>query len=166
MDLILGSWTPTAKTPQAVSASVPYYDWGILTAVRSDSPVHGLVDLEGRRVGNIPDPAVEPALLWMRNDLRARFVVVEDGERLFDQLLAGQLDAMLYDSMYVRWRVRQGAPLRIVGEPLNRLGCHVGALRSRPDLLARANAAIKELLDSGEMAKIRARWEGDAPPTR
>lgn len=69
----------------------------------------------------------------------------------------------LYDSMYVRWRVRQGAPLRIVGEPLNRLGYHAGVLRSRGDLLARANAAIKELLASGEIARIRLRWEGVAP---
>lgn len=102
----------------------------------------------------------------MQADLRARFVVVEDGERLFDEILAGRLDALLYDSMYVRWAVRRGAPLRIVGPPLNRLGYHVGVLRSRADLLARANAAIKELRDSGEMEKIRARWEGEVQPPR
>jgi ABC-type amino acid transport substrate-binding protein len=92
-------------------------------------------------------------------------VVVENGERLFEELLAGQIEALLYDSMYVRWRVRRGAPIRVVGAPLNRLGYHVGVLRSRGNLLARTNAAIRELLDSGEMAKIRARWEGDAPAT-
>ncbi|MFI5182921.1 MAG: substrate-binding periplasmic protein [Vicinamibacteria bacterium] len=163
VDLVLGSWTPTPQTPAAVAASLPYYDWGILTAVRSDSAIHALVDLEGRRVGHIPDPSVEPALLAMQADLRARFVVVEDGERLFEELLAGRLDALLYDSMYVGWRVGRGAPLRVVGAPLNRLGYHVGVLRSNEDLLARTNAAIKALLASGEIARIRAKWEGEAP---
>ena len=133
VDLILGSWTPTAQTPKAVAASIPYYDWGILAAVRTESPVHALIELEGLRVGRIPDPSVEPALLGMQTGLRTRFVVVEDGERLFDELLAGRLDALFYDSMYVKWRVRRGAPIRIVGEPLNRLGYHIGVLRSRED---------------------------------
>jgi polar amino acid transport system substrate-binding protein len=166
VDLILGSWTPTNQTPAAIAASVPYYDWGILAAVRSDSPVRALADLEGLRVGRIADPSVEPALLEMQAGLRTRFVVVESGEGLFDELLAGRLDALLYDSMYVRWRVRRGAPIRIVSEPLNRLGYHAGVLRSRGDLLARVNAAIRGLLDSGEIAQIRVKWEGAAPAKR
>jgi len=166
VDLILGSWTPTPQTPAAIAASSSYYDWGILVAVRADSPVRTLADLEGRRVGHIPDPAVEPAFLAMQDGLQTPFVVVEDGEKLFEELFAGRIDALLYDSMYVRWRARQGAPLRVLGKPLNRLGYHVGVLRSRPDLLDRTNAAIKALQESGELAKIRGRWEGDAASGR
>jgi polar amino acid transport system substrate-binding protein len=166
VDLILGSWTPTSETPSSIAASVAYYDWGILAAVRADSAVRALADLEGLRVGRIPDPSVELALHALQNDLRMRVVVVESGEMLFDQLLAGQIDALLYDSMYVRWRVRRGAPIRVVGAPLNRLGYHVGVLRWHGDLLARTNAAIKDLRDSGELAKIRAKWEGAAARER
>jgi ABC-type amino acid transport substrate-binding protein len=166
VDLILGSWTPTAETPPSIVASAPYYDWGILAAVRSDSTVRVLADLEGLRVGRIPDPSVEPALHAMQSDLHTRVVVVESGDLLFDELLAGRIDAVLYDSMYVRWRVRRGVPIRIVGAPLNRLGYHVGVLKSHADLLARTNAAIQELRDSGELAKIREKWEGEPSSSR
>jgi ABC-type amino acid transport substrate-binding protein len=164
-DLILGSWTPNAKTPAAVVASIPYYDWGLLAAVRAESPVAVLADLEGRRVGHIPDPSVEPALRAMRSSLKAVFVEIKDGDALFDELLAGRLDALLFDSMYVRWRARKDARFRILGEPLNRLGYHVGVRRSDPALLNRVNAAIQALFDSGQLARIRDRWEGAGAPT-
>jgi ABC-type amino acid transport substrate-binding protein len=52
----------------------------------------------------------------------------------------------------------------VVGEPLNKLGYHVGVRREDAALLARVQAAVKALVDSGEIEKIRKRWEAsDAP---
>ena len=159
-DLILGSWTPNPQTPEAVVASIPYYDWGLMVAVRADSPVHRLSDLEGLRVGHIPDPAVKAPLRAMLASLKAEFVELQDGDALFDQVANGALDAMLFDSMYVRRRARHDPGFRIIGEPLNRLGYHVGVRRTDPALLKRVDVAIQKLLDSGEIARIRTKWEG------
>jgi ABC-type amino acid transport substrate-binding protein len=93
--------------------------------------------------------------------LKAQFIELKDGDALFDQVAAGTLDAMLFDSRYVRWRARHDPGLRIVGEPPNRLGYHVGVLRSDPELLKRVNAAIQKLQDSGDLARIRWKSEGD-----
>lgn len=158
-DLILGSWTPNPRTPDAIVASIPYYDWGLMAGVRADSPVRTLADLEGRRVGHIPDPSVEAPLAAMLTSLKAQFVEIKDGDALFDQVANGSLDALLFDSMYVRWRARHDPHFRIVGEPLNRLGYHVGVRRSDPALLKRVNAAIHALQDTGELARIRRKWE-------
>ncbi len=162
-DLILGSWTPNPRTPETISASIPYYDWGLLAAVRSDSAVRTLADLEGRRVGHIPDPSVATALRAMRASLKAEFVELKDGDALFDQVADGTLDAMLFDSMYVRWRANHDRSFRIIGEPLNRLGYHVGVRRKDPALLKRVNTAIQQLLDAGDVARFREKWEAPRP---
>ncbi len=163
-DLILGSWTPNPRTPETIVASIPYYDWGLMTAVRANSPVRTLADLEGLRVGHIPDPSVEAPLSAMLVSLKAQFVEIKDGDALFDQVADGSLDAMLFDSMYVRWRARHDPQFRIVGEPLNRLGYHVGVRSADPALLKRVNAAIHALQDSGALARIRLKWEGPSKP--
>ena len=159
-DLILGSWTPNPTTPETIVASIPYYEWGLMAGVRSDSPVRTLADLEGRRVGHIPDPSVAAPLRAMLSSLKAQFVELKDGDALFDQVADGSLDAMLFDSMYVRWRARHDPRFRIVGEPLNRLGYHVGVRQGDAALLTRVNAAIRALQDSGELARILEKWEG------
>jgi polar amino acid transport system substrate-binding protein len=159
-DLVLGSWTPNPRTPDDVVASIPYYDWGLLVAVRAKSPVRELADLEGLRVGHIPDPSVAAPLRAMLASLKARFVEIKDGDALFDKVADGSLDAMLFDSMYVRWWVRHDPRLRIVGEPLNRLGYHVGVRQSDHALLKRVNAAIHALQESGELGRILEKWEG------
>ncbi len=159
-DLILGSWTPNPRTPAAIAASIPYYDWGLMAAVRADSAVRTLADLEGRRVGHIPDPSVETALRAMRASLGAEFVELKDGDALFDQVAEGTLEAMLFDSMYVRWRASRDRTFRIISEPLNRLGYHVGVPRRNQALLERVDTAIRQLLDAGEIARVREKWEG------
>lgn len=157
-DVILSSWTPNPKTPPDVAASIPYCDWGLVLTVRAgETGIHSPADLEGRRVGHIRDPAVSTALREMGG---GKFVQKEDAGKLFAELKAGVLDAVLFDSFYARWKISQDPAFRIVGEPLNRLGYHVGVLKSDAALLERVDAAIRGLLASGELAAMRQRWEG------
>jgi polar amino acid transport system substrate-binding protein len=79
---------------------------------------------------------------------------------LFNDLGAGGLDAVVFDSVYVRWRVMRDGAFRVVGEPLNRLAYHVGVRREDAALLSRVNSAIRDLRASAEMAQIRRHWEG------
>jgi putative glutamine transport system substrate-binding protein len=97
--------------------------------------------------------------------LRAgRLVPFEDSDQLFDALKASTVDAVVEDSTYARWRVAKDRQLRIVGEPLNRLGYHLGVRRSNGELLKPLEAAIKELRASPELARIRQRWESADSP--
>jgi polar amino acid transport system substrate-binding protein len=162
-DVILSGWTPTPQTNQEIVASVPYYRWGLLVAVRSDDgSLRSLRDLEGKKVGHFNDPAVEKGLEALAFGLKLEFVAGGNTEVLFEQLKAGFLDAMIYDSLGVRWRVARDRRLRILGAPLNDLGYHVGVRRNDADLFSRIQAAIRDLVVSDEMAAIRRKWEG--PP--
>ena len=63
----------------------------------------------------------------------ARFEARDDPGELFEELRSGALDAVVFDSLYFRWRVANDRGFRVAGEPLNRLGYHVGfASRTRP----------------------------------
>jgi ABC-type amino acid transport substrate-binding protein len=80
-------------------------------------------------------------------------------EALFDDLAAKKIGAILYDSPYVHWRVSRDKQFRTVGEPLNRLGYHVGLRREDAVLIAKLKNALNELTVSGERERIRKKWE-------
>ena len=163
-DLILNAWTPSAKTPAAIAASDPYYEWGLTVAVRSDDARLGsLSDLAERHIGHIDDPSVIRALRAMGAGLGARLTAVSrGGEELFERLGRRQFDAIVFDSAYVRWRVARERSFRVLGEPLNRLGYHVGVRAADKALLKSVQAAVKAFVGSEEAAAIRRKWESAA----
>jgi ABC-type amino acid transport substrate-binding protein len=162
-DAILASWTPSERTSSDIAASEPYYEWGLLIAARAnDARIRSPADLAGLKLGHFDDPAVVRALTEMGAGLDARLVSVEgsDGSELFELLRSRVVDAVLFDSPGVRWRVAHDPAFRVVGGPLNRLGYHVGVRRADTQLLRRVNDAIRSLLASEDMQAIRRKWEG------
>jgi ABC-type amino acid transport substrate-binding protein len=159
-DLILSSWTHTPETPKGIVWTVSYGEWGLLVVVRADeAAVHSLGDLpENARIGHFPDPSVERALTTMARHARVRLTTRDAPDLLFDDLRDGKLDALIYDSVYVQWRVAQAPGFRIIGEPLNKLGYQVGLREEDVALLDRIQTVLKDLLSSGEIGKIRATW--------
>jgi len=163
-DVLIGSWTPSVETPETIVATTPYCDWGLLLGVRSDdASIRSYADLDGKRVGHVQDPAVERSLKAMG---RGRFVAMSGEMRLLGALEARDLDAVMFDSVFARWRAAHDPSLRVVGEPLNRLGYHLGVRREDTALFDRLEAAVKALVGSGEAQAIRQRWDGpdSVPP--
>lgn len=160
-DVILSSWTPSPSTPDTILASISYCYWGLVIVVRADeSRVRSAADLVGLRVAHLRDPAVQAALRAMGG---GKFLEFDDPVAALDALKAGTYDAVIYDSFLVRWRLKQDRSLRLVGEPLNRLGYHAGVRRGDALLLKRIDAAFNELGQSGELERLRLRWEGPLP---
>ena len=145
---------------------IPYYLWSLLIATRaSDRSIYSVSDLAGRRVGHVSDPAVLEALRAMGSGLEAQLETVDQGgEEMFDRLGRSQLDAVIFDSTFVRWRIARDADFHIVGEPLNRLGYHVGLRRGEVELFAKVQAAVKLFVDSPEAATLRRKWESQRGP--
>ncbi len=156
-DVIMNAWVPSSKTPKPIVASSPYYEWGLVVVVRADDAgLRSFADLAGKTVGHFRDPAVDRSVISLR---AGRLVPFDDSDQLFEALAQGKLDAAVEDSTYARWRVAQDDSFRVVGEPLNRLGYHLGLRRSDTEMLVRVEAAIKDLRASPQLAAIRKRWE-------
>lgn len=159
-DVILSAWTPSPATPATIASSPSYCDWGLLVVLRADDDrVKSVADLveQKLRVGHIDDPAVKRSLFAMGG---GRFEVRTTVPQLFSDLMDGKVDAVVYDSLYVRWRASRQHDVRVVGEPLNRLGYHVGLRKADTALVREVEVAVRALRDSGELARIQARWEG------
>ncbi len=160
IDAILCAWTPGRQTPPEIVPTEPYYDWGLLLAARADDQrVSSLADLKAVSVGHFQSQVVERTL---RSVGAAALRVYDKQETLFDDLKAGRIGAILYDSPYVRWRVSRDKEFKTVGEPLNRLGYHVGLRRKDATLYAAVQAALRDFNGSGERERIRKKWE-DTP---
>jgi polar amino acid transport system substrate-binding protein len=157
VDAIVNAWTPSRQTPASIVATEPYYPWGLLVAVpAADTVVQSYEDLAGKRVGCFQTVVVDLTIGSVKaGDLR----IYDQQERLFEDLKAGKLDAVVYDSPYVRWRSMNESWLRTVGKPLNRLGYHVGVRKDDTALLAKLQAAVKDIVSSGEGERIRVKWE-------
>lgn len=109
------------------------------------------------RVGHIDDPAVKRSLYALGG---GRFEVRTTVPQLFGDLMDSKLDAVVYHSLYARWRVSRQHDVRVVGEPLNRLGYYLGLRKTDAALLREVEAAERALRDSGELGRMEARWEG------
>jgi ABC-type amino acid transport substrate-binding protein len=165
-DLILNAWTPSATTPPEIVASDPYYSWSLLLAVRaSETSIRSVADLAGHRVGHVSDPAVLRAVRAMGMGVDAQLERVDQGgEEMFARLARGDLDGLLFDSTFVLWRVARDREFRVVGEPLNKLGYHVGVRRDDRDLFEKVQAAVRSFVASGEPDALRRKWEGPEAP--
>ena len=157
IDLIVNAWNRTRETPSSIRESEPYYTWGLLIAARADDArLRSVADLRGKRVGHFESRLVNQTLHSLG---AAELKTYENEGRLFADLKAGTIDAVVYDSPAVRWRAKNDRALRAVGDPLNKLGYQV-ALRARDEgLFARVQAAIQVLHRSGALAAIQRRWE-------
>jgi ABC-type amino acid transport substrate-binding protein len=101
----------------------------------------------------------------MGSSLEARLERVDQGgEELFSRLGSSDLDAVIFDSTFVRWQIARDASFHVVGKPLNRLGYHVGLRRGEDALLAKVQAAVKQFVESPEAAELRRKWESREAP--
>ena len=157
IDLVVNAWNRTRETPATIRESEPYYTWGLLIAARAgDASLRSAADLRGKRVGHFESRLVNQTLHSLG---AAELKTYESEGRLFADLKAGAIDAVVYDSPAVRWRARNDHALRAVGEPLNKLGYHVALRAGDEQLLARVEAAIRSLRRSGTLGSIQRRWE-------
>jgi ABC-type amino acid transport substrate-binding protein len=160
-DVIVAAWTPSRKTPESVAASAPYFEWGLLMTVKADDKhFHSYADLAGAKVGHFDDPSVERTL---RSLGASELVPFASEDLLFQGLKAGKVPVIVMDSPYVRWRLARDPGFRSVGEPLNKLGYHVGVRKTDTELLRKVEAAVKDFTTSPESAEIRKRWEAAGP---
>ena len=157
IDLIVNAWNRTRETPSSIRESEPYYQWGLLIAARADDVrLRSVADLRGKRVGHYESQLVNQTLQALG---AAELKSYESEARLFADLKAGAIDAIVYDSPAVRWRAKKDRALRVVGEPLNKLGYHIALRAGDEELLARVQAAIQSLRRSGALEAIQRHWE-------
>ncbi len=172
VDFIFGAREALGLDPKQFLATQPYYLSPQRLVVREakdagsgaaqEPLIEGLPHLFGRKVGIVVN-STGAALLEVYNEKRGnaiRLFATSNPERLFAQLQAGQLDAVLIDQPVAAVYLRQaGSRLRLVGPPLFPIPL-VGVVSSQhPSLKQALDQAITALAEDGTLQQILEKWQ-------
>lgn len=163
VDLILGA-REALGLPADLMATQPYYlspQRLVVPTNQADPPEH-LSQLFGRKVGVVID-STGAALLETYNRSRGnaiRLFATSDPHRLFAQLQAGQLDAVVLDQpVAVVALAETDYPLAMVGPPLTPMPLVGVVLKDQPSLKQAIDQALITLHQNGSLKRILEEWQ-------
>jgi polar amino acid transport system substrate-binding protein len=154
-DVVMNGLEITPEHEQAVDFSIPYYTTFEQLAVRAGDPYRALDDLRGHKVGTLKASLGEHIL----QDARNLDVVGYDEETdAYSDLANGRVDAVLLDYPIALYYATPNAALRLVGEPIGRIRYGIAMRKGDTALRQQIDAALKDVMASGELRRILERW--------
>jgi polar amino acid transport system substrate-binding protein len=183
-DICLGSMTATAARAEVLTFPADYYYTQARIIVNKDNTtVNGPADLTSKRIGvqvsttyenylnhNLEIDAVDAVpIVYQIND--PQIVSYDEQTLAADDLSLGdgvRLDAMVADVLTATEYIDNGAPLKIVGEPLFYEPIAVAIDKGDPEFAAKVAEIIGEMYADGTMTRLsEARFGVDitAPPS-
>jgi len=183
-DICIGSMTATAARAEVLTFPADYYYTQARIIVNKDNTsVTGPADLTGKKIGvqvattyenylnhNLEIDAVDaPPIVYLIND--PQIVSYDEQTLAADDLALGdgvRLDAMVADVLTATEYIDNGAPLKIVGEPLFYEPIAVAVDKGDPELEAKVAEIIAGMYADGTLKRLsEARFGVDitAPPS-
>jgi polar amino acid transport system substrate-binding protein len=179
-DVLAGGWkgrwdiatsvTPTIERNKHIAfAGVSVYAPSAL-AVNLQSNIKVVAEASGKRIGVLSGSEYEkiltresfsvigmPPIAYRIDDpLIIRF---ESTEELYDALAEGvEVDAVIDDLTGHMFRIKHGAPIRIVGGPLSYTPSSIAIEHGDPELAARLDAVIDAMHSDGTLSAISLKW--------
>lgn len=162
-DLAIAGIGITEERAQSIDYSDPYYQAGLITAVREDNTdINSVEDLDGKTVStrmgstsqqyleeNFPDAEIQPY-----EQLEQVYLAVENG----------RADATLYDEPNIAYYIEtQGDSLKMVGEAVDAVDFGIAFPKGSDDLREAVNEALATLKEDGTYDEIHSKWFGAAP---
>ena len=158
-DVVVSAVTITPERSATMLFSDPYIAAGQQIVVRGDSTIGGPDELAGRTVGVQINTTAQFSMEKRQGVTIAKYNTIDLA--LLD-LQNGRIDAVASDGPVLRYMVRMSFQgLKTVGAEYTDEEFGVVLARGSDDLRRAVNAALWRLQDSGEYAKIHAKWFGE-----
>src|SRR5262245_14766012 len=158
-DVVISAVTITPERSATMLFSDPYIAAGQQIVVRGDSTIGGPDELGGRTVGVQINTTAQFSMEKRQGVTIAKYNTIDLA--LLD-LQNRRIDAVASDGPVLRYMVRMSFPgLKTVGAEYTDEQFGVVLARGSDDLRRAVNAALWRVQDSGEYAKIHAKWFGD-----
>jgi His/Glu/Gln/Arg/opine family amino acid ABC transporter permease subunit len=158
-DAVISAVTITPERQATMLFSDPYIAAGQQIAVRADSAIAGADGLSGRTVGVQINTTAQFAMEKRPGVTLKKYNTIDLA--LLD-LKNGRVDAVASDGPVLRYMIRQSfSSLKTVGDEYTDEQFGVVFASASDDLRRAVNAALWRLQDSGEYAKIYAKWFGE-----
>ncbi|MGI8315987.1 glutamine ABC transporter substrate-binding protein [Halobacillus mangrovi] len=160
-DIGIAGMTITEEREKTIDFSDPYYDAGLILAVRADNEeIKSEDDLAGKKVATRSGTTSETYLKDNHPD--AEVVTFPGIVEAYMDLQAGRVDAVMYDVPNVKYYVNNDAKgeLKTVGDVLQ--GEQYGiAFPKGSELVGDVNEALQTLIDNGTYDDIYEEWFGE-----
>jgi ABC-type amino acid transport substrate-binding protein len=159
VDALIAALPVTPEFRRDVAYSEPYVEMGDRAVMRAGSGIARPGDLAGKRVG---------AELGSDGDLAARYLArdtainldsnFDSGDAALAALRAGELDAVVLDSIAARRAVAEAPSLAMLREPVLANGYVIATKRDAPALTARLSVVLAAARAAGILDALDARW--------
>ncbi len=146
----------TAEKGQEVLFSDPYYiTFEQLVVAKGTPPVTALAELSGRKVGTLEQTA---ALKMLESIPNVQVKSYAEEINAYNDVANGRLYGVLLDYPIAKYYAAPNPALEFTGPPFGKITYGIAVSRSRPELVQQINAALAEMVKSGELRDILSRW--------
>ncbi|HSH06020.1 MAG TPA: amino acid ABC transporter substrate-binding protein [Burkholderiales bacterium] len=172
IDIECGVTDNTVERQKQLAVSNTYYVDAVRIAVRSDSPVSAFGDLAGRRVAVVRSTRIEAQVqrLAAEQKLEITLVTVRSDSSGVQALEDGRVDAFVAGTATLLGQfslTANPARFKVVGDGLLDLPYACVLPKGDPAYKQLVDATLADMMRSGQMAKLHAKWfEAPIPPYR
>jgi ABC-type amino acid transport substrate-binding protein len=161
VDLIAGTMTDTRARRESVDFSLTFFVTGAQFMVKKGSPIRGVKDIAGKRIGAQQGSTNE-------RELRARYpqavlVVFPDQPAAFTAMTQGKVDAYTNDGIQL-WGLKMKASnpddWEVVGEWYTYEPYGMAMRKNDSDFRQVVNVALMEAIEGGEYFNLYEKWFG------
>lgn len=152
------------KRKEAVDFSLPYYQSGLVVAVKADNnTIKGFDDLKGKKIAvQINTTSAKEA----KKIPGAKVTELDKVPDMFLELKNGGVDAVINDLPVTAYYIKQGNnDVKIVGDVLSAEYYGIAVPKGKTEILQKINEGLKTLKANGQYAELYKKWFGQEPPS-
>ncbi|MBI4572688.1 MAG: transporter substrate-binding domain-containing protein [candidate division NC10 bacterium] len=161
VDLISGTMTDTRPRRDGADFSITFFVTGAQFMVKEGSPIKGIQDLAGKRVGAQQGSTNERII--RERVPQAQLVVFPDQAAGFTALVQGRVDTYTNDGIQLaglKVKAPNPAEWKIVGDFYSYEPYGMAMRKNDSDFRAVVNNALMEAIEGGEYFKLYDKWFG------
>ncbi|MEW8959746.1 Glutamine-binding periplasmic protein [Moorella humiferrea] len=164
VDLAISGISIDDERKKAVDFSMPYYQSGLVVAVKADNnTIKGFDDLNGKKIAvQIGTTSAKEA----KKIPGAKVTELDKVPDLFLELKNGGVDAVVNDLPVTAYYIQQGnKDIKIVGDVRAAEYYGIAVPKGKTEVLQKINEGLKTLKENGQYAEIYKKWFGQDPPS-
>ncbi len=167
IDAVISGMTITEERKQKVKFSIPYYESGLMIAVRADNEgIKGPEELASKVIAVQIGTTGAAKANEIAEQYGAEVRTFNSSDLIFMDLINGGADAIINDLPVTQYFIEQKGKdkIKLVGDLLTGEYYGIAVAKENTELLNLVNEGLMKLKESGEYANIYKKWFGDAPP--
>jgi len=166
VDLIAGTMTDTRARRDSVDFSLTFFVTGAQFLVKEGSPITGIANITGKRIGTQQGSTNERAL--RERNVQADLIVFPDQAAAYTALVQGRVDAYTNDGIQLwglKYKAQNPNEWKVVGDFYTYEPYGMAMRKNDSDFRAVVNNALMEAIEGGEYFKLYEKWFGPKSET-